>query len=140
GLNTNIRYKNFNLYAVMDYRTGHVFYNSIVDALEFTGLTKHSASSNRQPFIFPNSSYSDGNGGFVANTDRPTSGGGNAFWDAYGEVKENYVTDATTLKIREVSLSYDFDGELLDRLGMDGLSLGIFGRNLFTFRPKDNVY
>ncbi|WP_417358992.1 SusC/RagA family TonB-linked outer membrane protein [Galbibacter sp.] len=140
GLNTSLRYKNFNLYAVMDYRTGHVFFNSIVDALEFTGLTQHSASSNRQPFLFPNSSYSDGNGGYIANTDRPTSSGGNAFWDAYGDVKENYVTDATTLKIREVSLSYDFDGELLDKLGMHKLSLGVFGRNLFTFRPKDNVY
>ncbi|WP_418499557.1 SusC/RagA family TonB-linked outer membrane protein [Flagellimonas sp.] len=140
GLNTNVRFKNFNFYAVLDYRTGHYFYNSIVDAMEFTGLTQHSASSNRQPFIFPNSSYSDGNGGYVANMDRPTSSGGNAFWDAYNDVKENYVTDATTLKIREVSLSYNFGKEILDRIGMDGLSLGLFGRNLFTFRPKDNVY
>ena len=140
GLNTNLRYKNFNLYAVMDYRTGHYFFNGIVDAMEFTGLTQHSASSNRQPFIFPNSSYSDGSGGFVANTDRPTASGGNAFWDSYNDVKENYVTDATTLKIREILLSYDFDGEVLERIGVQNLSLGLFGRNLFTFRPKDNVY
>ena len=140
GLNTNIRYKNFNFYAVMDYRTGHVFYNDIVSALEFTGLTQHSATSNRQPFVFPNSSYSDGNGGYIANTNRPTTGGGNDFWDSYGDVAENYITDATTLKIREVSLSYDFNGDLLDKLGMDGLTLGVFGGNLFTFRPKDNVY
>ncbi|UOB18471.1 SusC/RagA family TonB-linked outer membrane protein [Abyssalbus ytuae] len=140
GLNTNIQFKNFSFYAVADYRTGHVFYNSIVDALEFTGLTKHSASSNREPFIFPNSSYSDGNGGYVANTDRPTSSGGNSFWDAYNDVKENYVTDATTLKIREVALTYNFDEHLMDKIGLQNLSIGVFGRNLFTFRPAENVY
>tara|TARA_R110002051_G_scaffold320565_1_gene406123 strand:- start:4057 stop:7140 length:3084 start_codon:yes stop_codon:yes gene_type:complete len=140
GLNTNIRYKNWSFYAVADYRTGHVFFNDIVNALEFTGLTKHSATSGRQPFVFPNSVYSDGAGGYVANTNRLTSGGGNAFWDSYNEVKSNYVTDATTLKIREVLLSYTFETKVLNDLGIEDLSLGLFGRNLFTFRPKDNVY
>ena len=140
GLNTTIRYKNFSLYAVMDYRTGHVFYNSLVDALEFTGLTQHSASSGRQPFVFPNSVYSDGAGGFTPNTNRLTTGGGNAFWDEYNNVKSNYVTDATTLKLREVLLSYNLDGKMLKSAGIDNVSVGVFGRNLLTFRPKSNVY
>lgn len=107
GLNTTITlFKNLTLYAVADYRTGHVFFNDLVNALEFTGLTQHGASAGRQPFVFPNSSYSDGSGGYVANNNRLTSGGGNAFWDQYGGVKENYVTDATTLKLRELALSY----------------------------------
>ncbi|MFL0104499.1 SusC/RagA family TonB-linked outer membrane protein [Tenacibaculum maritimum] len=140
GLTTSLKYKNFNLYIAADYRTGHVFYNNLVDALEFTGLTQHSVSSGRQPFVFPNSSYSDGNGGYVANTDRLTSGGGNAFWDKYNEVKENYVTDASAWKIREVALSYNFNEDLIKSLNITDLSLGIYGRNLFTFRPSDNVY
>ncbi|MDO7170749.1 SusC/RagA family TonB-linked outer membrane protein [Mariniflexile sp. AS56] len=139
GMNTNVKYKNWSLYAVADYRTGHVFYNAIVDAIEFTGLSKHSATSGRQPFVFPNSSYSDGSGGYIANGNRLTSGGGNAFWDSYNDVKENYVTDATTLKLREVLLSYTFDSSTLDQIGIDDLSVGIFGRNLVTLRPKDNV-
>ncbi|AEM71660.1 TonB-dependent receptor plug [Allomuricauda ruestringensis DSM 13258] len=140
GLNTNIKFKNWKLYAVADYRTGHVFFNDIVNALEFTGLTQHSVTSGRQPFVFPNSSYSDGNGGFVANTNRLTSGGGNAFWDAYNDIKENYVTDATTLKLREIALSYTFGPKVLERLSVQNISIGLFGRNLFTLRPKDNVY
>ncbi|MHC9088241.1 SusC/RagA family TonB-linked outer membrane protein [Tenacibaculum sp. IMCC1] len=140
GLTTNLKYKNFNLYVAADYRTGHVFYNNLVDALEFTGLTQHSVTNNRQPFVFPNSSYSDGNGGYISNNNRLTSGGGNAFWDSYNEVKENYVTDASAWKIREIALSYNFDKELLKSVGIQDLSLGIYGRNLFTFRPSDNVY
>jgi len=140
GLNTTISYKNWSLYAVADYRTGHVFYNGLVDLLEFTGYTQHGVSSGRQPFVFPNSSYSDGSGGYIANTNRLTTGGGNDFWDAYGEVKENYVTDATTLKLREVLLSYTFDSKFTERIGIDAFSIGVFGRNLLTLRPKDNVY
>ena len=140
GFNTQFSYKNFKFYAVADYRTGHVFYNSLVDALEFTGLTAHSVTAGRQPFVFPNSSYSDGNGGFVENTNRLTSGGGNAFWDSYNEVKENYVTDATTWKIREASLSYTFDDDILKNNYIKSIDVGLFGRNLFTFRPAANVY
>jgi len=140
GFNTRLKYKNWSLYANMDYRTGHVFYNSLVDALEFTGLTQHSVTAGRQPFVFPNSSYSDGNGGYIANTDRLTSGGGNAFWDSYNEVKENYVTDASVLKIREVLLSYTFSPDVLKSFGVSSMQIGAFGRNLFTFRPDSNVY
>jgi outer membrane receptor protein involved in Fe transport len=140
GLNTEFTYKGWRLYAVADYRTGFVFYNNLSDALEFTGLTQHSVTAGRQSFVFPNSSYSDGNGGYVANNNRLTDGGGNAFWDEYNTVKENYVTDATTLKLREVSLSYDFSSELTKKIGIQAINIGVFGRNLLTFRPKDNVY
>ena len=139
GLNTQLTYKNWTLYAVADYRTGHVFYNNLNDALEFTGLTEHSATAGRQPFVFPNSSYSDGNGGFIANDNRLTAGGGNAFWDEYNTVKENYVSDATTLKLREVSLTYDFSSDFIKRVGIDAMSIGFFGRNLLTLRPKENT-
>lgn len=140
GANTTFKFKNFSLYAVMDYRTGHVFYNNLVDALEFTGLTQHSVTSNRRPFVFPNSVYADGNGGYVENTNRPTTGGGNAFWDTYNNIKANYVTDATTLKLRELSLGYTFNQDLIDDLGIQDLKLNIYGRNLVMWRPADNVY
>ncbi|WP_348799404.1 SusC/RagA family TonB-linked outer membrane protein [Flavobacterium adhaerens] len=140
GLNTQFSYKGWTLYAVADYRTGAVFYNNLGDALEFTGLTQHSVTAGRQAFVFPNSSYSDGNGGYIANTNRLTDGGGNAFWDEYNLVKENYVTDATILKLRELSLSYDFSSDFTKQIGIQSMNIGAFGRNLLTFRPKDNVY
>lgn len=140
GLNTTFDYKGFKLYASADYRKGGVFYNNLVDALEFTGLTQHSATAGRMPFVFPNSSYLDASGNYVANTDRLTSGGGNAFWDKYNDVKENYVTDASFVKIREIALSYDISKDALSNSGLTGLNIGIYTRNPFTFRPKENVY
>lgn len=140
GANTTISYKGFKLYASADYRKGGVFYNNLVNALEFTGLTQHSVTANRQPFVFPNSSYLDGSGNYVANTNRLTSDGGNAFWDKYGAVAENYVTDASFIKIREISLSYDFSKNLLANTGLTGINLGVYARNPFMFRPESNVY
>lgn len=29
---------------------------------------------------------------------------------------------------------------MLEKLGISSLNLGVFGRNLITWRPKDNVY
>ncbi|WAC03593.1 hypothetical protein N7U66_09035 [Lacinutrix neustonica] len=55
-----------------------MFYNTLVEALEFAGLTKQSVSTDRQPFVFPNSVYNTGtaaNPVYVANTDRPTTDG-----------------------------------------------------------------
>jgi phosphoglycerol transferase MdoB-like AlkP superfamily enzyme len=36
-------------------------------------------------------------------------------------------------------LTYDFSSDFTKRVGIDALSLGFFGRNLLTFRPKENT-
>lgn len=141
GLNTTLQYKNLKLYMAGDYRKGGVFYNNIVNAMEFAGLTQHSVTAGRLPFVFPNSVYSDGKGGYIVNTDRTTSNGGNTFWSTkYAAVAENYVTDASYIKIREISLSYDFNKDDLNLAKLTGLSIGVYTRNPFMFLPKENVY
>ena len=141
GGTTTLKYKTLTLSATADYKTGHVYYNNLVDALEFTGSTLHSASSNRQPFVFPNSAISDGNGGFVANNSVLTSGGGFTFWNnTYNAIKENYVTDATTLKLREVSLTYALPNKFIENTFVKSVSLGIIARNLIMLRSAQNVY
>ena len=75
GFNTSVRYKQFTLSAVADYKTGHKYYNNLVDALEFTGSTQHSASAGREPFVFPNSVYEYTPGVWSENTNITTSNG-----------------------------------------------------------------
>jgi hypothetical protein len=141
GFNTRITYKAFTLSANADYKTGHVFFNSMADALEFTGSTVHSATSNRLPFVFPNSSYSNGTGGFTPNTNILTSGGGFSFFNnVYNSIKENYVTDASTLKLREVALTFNMPDKFLKDTFIRSLSIGIVGRNLIMLRSERNVY
>jgi len=139
GLNTTITFKGIKLFASADYRKGGVFYNNMTNALEFTGLTPHSVTAGRKPFVFPNSSYMGPDGNYIANTDRLTSNGGNAFWSNYSSISENYIYDASYVKIREISLSYDF-AELLNssNIGLNTLNLTAYARNPWMFRPKDN--
>lgn len=141
GLSTNVRYKGFTLAAVFDYRTGHVFYNSIGQSLDFTGSSVESAQTGRLPFVFPNSSYESAPGVFTQNTNITTSSGAQPFWDSvYSNISENYVIDATAFKCREIALTYTLSKKLLQNLPFDGLSVGVNARNVFMILPKSNRY
>ena len=141
GFNTSVRYKQFTLSAVADYKTGHKYYNNLVDALEFTGSTQHSASAGREPFVFPNSVYEYTPGVWSENTNITTSDGGYNFWtNTYNAIKENYVVDATTLKLREVALNYDLPSKYLDRTFIKGISFGLVARNIIMLRSAQNKY
>ena len=143
GLNSSVRYKHLVLSAVSDYKTGHVYYNNLVDALEFTGSTQHSVTSGRQPFIFPNSSYADplNPGSYIANNNIATASGSFAFWNGvYNTIKENYIVDATTFKLREVALSYDLDPKFFAKTFVKSASIGFVARNVLMLRSAQNKY
>ncbi|HMC00257.1 MAG TPA: SusC/RagA family TonB-linked outer membrane protein [Flavobacteriaceae bacterium] len=143
GLTTNFRYKGLSLRAVADYKTGHYFYSTLVEALEFAGLTTQSTSTNRQPFIFPNSVYetAPGSGVFIENTDRPTSSGTRQFWqNSYNNIKENYVVDATALKLREIALDYNLPSKFLENSPIESITVGLIANNIIMIRPDENRY
>ncbi|WP_242085766.1 SusC/RagA family TonB-linked outer membrane protein [Aestuariivivens sediminis] len=144
GLSTKLEYKGLSLRAVADYKTGHVFYSTLVEILEFAGLTKNSVSTNRQPFIFPNSVYNTGtaeNPVYVENTDRPTTDGTRNFWQtSFNEIKENYVVDASAIKIREIAIDYTVPSKYLERTPLTGITVGFVANNLIMWRAKENIY
>jgi hypothetical protein len=141
GLNSTIKYKQFTLTAVADYKTGHVYYNNLVDALEFTGSTLHSVTSGRQPFIFPNSSYETAPGVYTANTNITTADGAFDFWvNTYNSIKENYVVDATTFKLREVALNYELPASYIKNTFIKSVSFGLVARNIMMLRSAQNKY
>ena len=141
GFNTSIRYKQFTLSGTADYKTGHKYYNNLVEALEFSGATQHSVSAGREPFIFPNSVYEYTPGVWSENTNITTSNGGFDFWTGtFQAIKENYVVDATTLKLREVALTYDLPSKYLDQTFIKGVSVGFVARNIIMLRSAQNKY
>ncbi|TPG72174.1 SusC/RagA family TonB-linked outer membrane protein [Hymenobacter nivis] len=145
GFNASATYKGVTLSGQGELRTGYVVYNGIGEDLDFTGSGARSAMYGRQDFIYPNSAISNDNGAtYVPNTAGFTPGGAefwaqNSTWNR--TVAENYVTSGKFFKIREVSLSYALPAALLTRTGfVKGLSLNVFGRNIFTWVPKENIY
>jgi TonB-linked SusC/RagA family outer membrane protein len=141
GMNSTINYKNFSLSATMDYRTGHVYYEQGSDAMEFPGVSRHSASAGRQDFVIPNSVIEVSEGVYEPNTNIPVTGGRQDYWtNTYNEIKENYVKDATALKLREISLNYSLPSSLTDTLPIESMRIGLIGRNLFTWLPEENAF
>jgi len=144
GWTNSFRYKGFTLSSTFDYRTGHVYYSQLADAMEFTGRSLESVSSNRQDFVVPNSVYNAGteaNPVYVANTSIPVTGGRQSYWtDHYNEIKENYVRDATAVKLREIALNYSLPSKFIDNIGFSKVSVGVVGRNLLTWLPAENRF
>ncbi|SHK27858.1 MULTISPECIES: SusC/RagA family TonB-linked outer membrane protein [Reichenbachiella] len=142
GGTSRFEYKGLSLSATMDYRTGHVYYEQGSDAMEFTGRSVASVSSNRQDFVWPNSVIDNGDGTYTDNTNIPITGGVMGFWkDRYNEIKENYVKDATALKLREVTLRYAIPSDILEKTKViSRMSVGVFGRNLVTWLPEENRF
>ncbi len=141
GLNTSLKAFGFSLATTIDYRTGHVFYAQGQDAMEFTGRSMASVSANRQDFVIPNSVIETSPGVFVENTNIPIQNGRQSYWtDVYGDVKENYVIDATAFKIRELSLTYTLPSTLLKSTPLQKVSVGFIARNLYTLLPAENAF
>ncbi|PHS03770.1 MAG: hypothetical protein COA88_15040 [Kordia sp.] len=144
---TSFRYKNLNLNIVADYRTGHQYFSGVAQSMAYNGQTIESAEGGRHPFLFPNTvvETSSGSGVFEPNTATLTGGPvfGNFhkyYRDHYRRNSENFIYDATALKLREVSLSYTVNKKHLEKLFISDIKIGVSGRNLLMWLPKENRY
>ncbi|HEX8334659.1 MAG TPA: TonB-dependent receptor, partial [Segetibacter sp.] len=144
GLNPSFTWKGLSLNATADYRGGHQVYHGIGENMDFTGSSARSGSNGRQRFIVPNSVYDDGTGKFVPNTSVLTANGGYGFYEASNTnrgVQSNYLSSAAAWKIREIALIYDLPSSLLRNTRIvKRATIGITGRNLFTFLPESNQW
>lgn len=139
-------WKGISISATFDYRTGHVYYEQGSDAMEFTGRSIESVSANRQDFVFPNSVIEITNAdgvvtGYQENTNITVSNGRMGFWqNAYNDIKENYVKDATAFKIRELAVNYTLPTALLDNIPLNKVTVGFIARNPVTILPEENNF
>jgi TonB-linked SusC/RagA family outer membrane protein len=144
GINTSFTYKAFTLSGVAEYRSGNVVYNGIGSTLDFSGISYTSAAGGRERFVYPNSVIETSPGVYVPNTNVTTNQGGGSFW-ADGirrDVMSNYITSAAFWKIRELSLAYEVSPKFLQNnvKYIKNASIALVGRNLFMFRPSDNIF
>lgn len=144
-LNTNFKYKNFGVYAVMDYRNGGVLYSGAMASMAASGQLEQSATYDRSQggYIIPNSVYMDNSGQYVANTS--IKSGGEAYEDlpdyygsVYSRIGENFIMSGTAFRVRELGLSYTLGSDTARSIGLTGLSFSVYARNPFYKFAKDN--
>lgn len=143
GVNSDLNYKGLRLSVLAEYRGGNVINNRVGNALDFTGISEHSAANGRQSFIIPGSVIETSPGVYTPNTTALVREASRQFWvnSSYHTTDRGLVTSAAFWKLREVALTYDvpvkaiFGGDLIK-----DAQVGFVGRNLLMWRPKSNVW
>lgn len=144
-LNTNLKYKNWSVYATMDYRAGNKIYSDTMYRLAWGGYLVDSAEYDRSQggYVIPNSVYMNSAGQYVANTS--IKSGGNAYaglasyyGGTYSSIAENFVIDARSFKVRELGINYTLNRDTARSFGIEGLQFGLYARNPFYSFSKEN--
>ena len=142
GLNSSVMYKGFTLSAVAEFRAGNVLFNNLPYLDEF-GLSPRSVAGGNQRFVYPNSVIQVSPGKYVPNTN-VTIDDYFQFWGQNGYAylpPAMFVCSGDFWKIRELALSYDLPQSVVQKAKiLKKATIGIVGRNLFIWRPKDNQW
>ena len=156
GLNSSLQWKNWNLSFLLDFRIGGAVYNGTDYALTTLGMSK--LSENREvldisgvieesegvyvPKTFhfeANKFYNLNDYGQEVASDDPNALSGHSiirgYWSGYyGTETANFITDTNWLRLRSISLSYDFPKTLLAKTKfIKGLTATLTGTNLFVW-------
>ncbi|HWZ34525.1 MAG TPA: TonB-dependent receptor, partial [Mucilaginibacter sp.] len=119
GLTNDIRFKNFDLGFTVDYQQGGKFYSETAYLLSFVGANPQTTYNDRNTFIIPNSVQQSGST-YVENT---TAINHNNYYSYYNiadnpaTAYQNTVLTRTYVKLREVTLSYDFSKSIAAKIG-----------------------
>ena len=143
GFNNTLRYKNLTLSFLLDVRKGGDVYNGTEYAMIVNGLSKETLLNDRQSVTV--SGVSSTTGAEVTQTytagQKYTIGATTydgayliqQYWINYAANTPHFVTSVNWLKLRSLSLTYDFTNILKSQKIIKGISVTAVGTNLITW-------
>ena len=168
GFRTDVSYKNFNFGAFLDFQKGGQFYSISKMFNAYSGLGAETVGNNslgnplRDPLVDANGSTTDADGDDYVSL--PVSGAGSNsggvlvsgvdengnpveyLYDAVSyyanmfSLKENWIYDASYIKLREVSVTYNFPKTMLSDLPIQRASLSFNVKNaLLLYSSVDGI-
>lgn len=144
GLANTLRYRDFTLSFLLDFRFGGAVYNGTEYCMVDNGLSKLTTLNNRESVTvsgvnsqtgepFEQTYYADQN----YDINGTVYSGRNMiqrYWSNYASHSNHFITDVNWLKLRSLSLSYDLSRLLLTKQNViKRLSVNVTGTNLFTW-------
>jgi TonB-linked SusC/RagA family outer membrane protein len=123
GLSSTMGYKNFSLSASLAYLKGAYAYNSSREYFDADGAYP---SYNQMVLRNGWSRWSADN----PNATHPVAAYNNN--SSSNKISSRYLEDASFIRLRNVTLGYDFDANVLNRLKLKGLNLFVSADNLWT--------
>ncbi|TDD75879.1 SusC/RagA family TonB-linked outer membrane protein [Flavobacterium caseinilyticum] len=146
GLNNSFTYKNFNLSFLIDMQKGGDVFSLDTWYGYATGMYDFSAADNelgnpvRNPIVGTPGNYGATSGGFILpgvapdGTPNQVRAAGDIYTTAWGYARapnKLHVYDAGYVKLREASLSYNFNPKTLENSPFTNIVVSLIGRNLW---------
>lgn len=156
GINNTIKIKNLTLYALLDIKQGGQMWNGTKGALYYFGIHKDTETRNTETKLFEGRYGHYNEEGeivhFNENGDEVSGPGAfnqtevplDEYWYAVGPGSvftgpvEDFVEDANWVRLKEVSVSYNFKNLLKDKI-LRNLEIYFTGKNLFLITPYTGV-
>ncbi|MFN8299815.1 MAG: SusC/RagA family TonB-linked outer membrane protein [Chitinophagales bacterium] len=139
SIGTSLSYKGLRFSILFDTRVGGKFYSATRDLQQFLGTDPLTLYNDRQDFVVPNSVYKGSDGQYHTNN---TPVHYQDYWTNF--IRDDYANNlvsATYVKLREVSLSYQFPKKWMSKTKyISNVELSVFGNNLWMWVPKENTY
>ena len=135
GLSTNLNWKGFEFYVLFDIRKGGEIF-SYTNAIGRESGIFASTLPYRDGFI-GDGVMDDGSGNFVPNNVQIAA----ESW-AFAVSRANadeFLYDASYVKLRQLSLGYSFDKQLLKKFGLTALKIRLIGSNLLLWTDVPNI-
>ncbi|WP_339915867.1 SusC/RagA family TonB-linked outer membrane protein [Yeosuana marina] len=143
GLQNTFKYKNFRLSFAFDWKEGGLMYSYTSRLLGFTGNSILTTYNNRNPFIVPNSVNDNGDGTYSENTTPISYSNVTGYYSASNNPAteaENHLIDKTFVRLRDLSIAFNFPRSIIEKAGLNSLTLSVYGKNLMLWTPDDNPY
>lgn len=135
GFSGNIRYKDFSLRFLIDSKFGGDIYSSTNAYMTSGGFHKNTLDGRENGITGIGVNESGGKNSVVVTPDK--------LQDYYGRIasiSEDFVYDASFVKLREISVGYTLPKKITDKLKMTSATVSLVGRNLWLMWSKvDNI-
>lgn len=131
GFVNTFRYKNLTLRFTLDGSYGGIIYSQTHHKMSEQGKLGHTLKGREQGFIVGEGVVVNPDGSYSANT---TKAGVADYYGSYyrrANIEANSF-DASYIKLRDLSIEYNFPKEKIKSIGLNKLALSVYGRNLVT--------
>ncbi len=145
GLNNTLTWKRISLSALIDFKFGGDLYSGTNVRLTEWGLHKQTLVDREGgkvvTGVIQNGTDSNGKPVYEAFTKTLDQEQTRQYWNNLGErAEENFVFDASFIKLRQISLEYSIPPKVLTKTPFTNLAISIVGRNLaILYKNVDNI-
>ncbi|MGL5235613.1 MAG: SusC/RagA family TonB-linked outer membrane protein, partial [Empedobacter falsenii] len=131
GFTNEFKYKTLRFSFTLDGQYGGIVYSQTYHKMMEQGKLADSLPGREDGYIIGDGVVLNSDGTYSPNTTKADVATYYAEYNRRANVESNSF-EASYLKLRDVSLTFDFPKRLLSKTGLQALSLTVYGRDLFT--------